>query len=153
MTSIQSRQMQGLPTDVWTVLADGWLYGLWVVGASCIRTVDATWPDPGSCIHHSVGSWPVILNDTTTVMSSVPGHELELQARAWPSGEAAIHLTIEPEGDGCVVTMSEDASRGPGLLVPEPIRRVALDWRNGESLRRLTYLVEGRGRRNREAGS
>jgi len=30
--------------QVWDVLGDGWLYPLWVVGASRIRDVDDGWP-------------------------------------------------------------------------------------------------------------
>lgn len=44
--------------DVWSVLSDGWLYPLWVVGASRMRDVDEDWPAVGSRIHHSVGVWP-----------------------------------------------------------------------------------------------
>ena len=33
------------PVDaVWAVLADGWSYAGWVVGASHIRDVDTGWP-------------------------------------------------------------------------------------------------------------
>ena len=42
--------------DVWSVLSDGWLYPLWVVGASRMRDVDPDWPAVGSRIHHSVGA-------------------------------------------------------------------------------------------------
>ncbi|WP_254186274.1 SRPBCC family protein [Paenarthrobacter aromaticivorans] len=41
--------------DVWNVIADGWLYSGWVVGASRIRAVDDQWPQVGSKLHHSVG--------------------------------------------------------------------------------------------------
>ena len=33
--------------QVWDVLGDGWLYPLWVVGASRIRDVDDGWPAEG----------------------------------------------------------------------------------------------------------
>ena len=42
--------------------------------------------------------------------------------------------------------MTEDASHGPALLIPGVVRRTALDWRNTESLKRLSYLVENRAR-------
>ncbi len=144
MTSTVSATVKGSPTDVWSVLADGWLYGLWVVGASRIRQVDDTWPEPGSRIHHSVGSWPFVIDDTTHVVSRDPEHSLVLQARAWPSGEASVDITIEDSPGGAVVTMVEDASHGPALLIPGLVRRAVLDWRNTESLRRLGYLIEHR---------
>jgi hypothetical protein len=144
MTSTVSTKVKGSASDVWAVLADGWLYGLWVVGASRIRLVDDNWPAPDSRIHHSVGSWPFVIDDTTHVVSSEPERELVLQARAWPSGEARVQLSIEDATDGAVITMTEDASHGPALLIPGAVRRAALDWRNTESLKRLSYLVEHR---------
>ena len=53
------------PEKVWEVLADGWLYPVWVVGASRMREVDDHWPAEGAKLHHSVGTWPALLDDTT----------------------------------------------------------------------------------------
>ena len=33
---------------------------------------------------------------------------------------------------------------GPGHLVPQPVRALALRWRNIETLRRLAYIAERR---------
>ena len=44
------------------------------------------------------------------------------------------------------MTIVEDATAGPGLLVPKPLRDVQLHWRNIETLRRLAFVVEGRTR-------
>jgi hypothetical protein len=41
--------------DVFAVLADGWLFLVWVVGASLRRDVDDTWPAEGSELQHSFG--------------------------------------------------------------------------------------------------
>jgi hypothetical protein len=128
--------------DVWAVLADGWSYAGWVVGASRIRKVDAAWPSPGTRIHHSAGSWPVLIDDETTVLESQPGRHLVLQAAGWPFGEATIDLTLEPRGSGCRITMREDVVKGPGRVVPKPLRQLALRPRNRESLRRLALLAE-----------
>ena len=54
--STTKRVMQAPPDQVWAVLADGWLYPLWVVGASRMRDVDDHWPAPGARLHHSVGA-------------------------------------------------------------------------------------------------
>jgi uncharacterized protein YndB with AHSA1/START domain len=144
MASVTARLIGAPPADVWRVLSDGWLYGLWVVGASRIRMVDGTWPAAGSEIQHSVGCWPATINDTTSVTSMEPEKELVLQARAWPGGEAAVHVILEPLGSSCRVTIREDATHGPARLIPGPVRRTVLDWRNRESLRRLAFLAERR---------
>ncbi|TQM13684.1 SRPBCC family protein [Pseudonocardia kunmingensis] len=135
------------PADaVWAVLADGWLYPSWVVGASRMREVDPAWPGVGASLHHSVGTWPMLLNDTTTVLASVPKRELVLRARGWPFGEAEIRLVLQERAQGCEVEMSEVARSGPGRLVPEAAQSVLIRPRNVESLRRLAYLAEGESR-------
>jgi uncharacterized protein YndB with AHSA1/START domain len=80
-----TRAVLAPPSAVWAVLSDGWLYSGWVVGASRIRGVDSGWPRPGARIHHSVGSWPALLDDQTQVLRVEPEVELVLQARAWPA--------------------------------------------------------------------
>jgi uncharacterized protein YndB with AHSA1/START domain len=144
MAAVTTRVIDAPPADVWRVLSDGWLYGLWVVGASRIRMVDATWPAEGSQIQHSVGCWPAAIDDKTSVTSMKPEKEIVLQARAWPGGEAAVHVALEPVGSSCRVTITEDATHGPARLIPGPLRRAGLDWRNRESLRRLAFLAERR---------
>jgi hypothetical protein len=131
--------------QVWGVLADGWAYAAWVVGASRIRSVDARWPSVGTRIHHSAGSWPLLLNDKTTVLQCEPGHRLVLQAAGWPFGEATIDISLEPRGAGCRIVMREDVTKGPGRVVPKPARQVLLRPRNRESLRRLALLAERHG--------
>ncbi len=133
------------PAEVWKVLGDGWLYAGWVVGASRIRDVDASWPAEGSKIHHSVGSWPLLLNDVTVVESSVPGSLLVLTAKTRPLGEARVEIELEG-GAGTTIRMREDLIRGPGRAIPSAVRQLSLVPRNRESLRRLTYLAEGRSR-------
>lgn len=139
-----SRIVQAPPEKVWEVLCDGWLYPLWVVGASRMREVDEHWPAVGARLHHSVGSWPLLLDDHTEVMESTPGTMLRLKARAWPTGEADVTLHLRPSGSGTEVVLEEDAVAGPGRLVPKPLRDAGLKWRNVEALRRLAYLVERR---------
>lgn len=142
--SVTYRDMACSPAQAFAVLSDGWLLGLWVVGASRIRDVDETWPAVGAGAHHSVGTWPLLLNDTTSVERLEPDRTLQLRARAWPAGEAQVLITVEARAAGCRVTMVEDAVKGPGVLIPKPLRSRALHWRNVESLRRLAYLAENR---------
>jgi hypothetical protein len=132
---------------VWRVLADGWLYPSWVVGASRMRDVDEGWPAVGTMLHHSVGAWPALINDTTSVTECEPERELALRGRIWPLGEADIRLRLEPDADGgCTITMEEDVVSGPSKLLPKPVRAAMIIPRNVEALRRLAYLAEGRSR-------
>ena len=134
------------PADVvWSVLADGWLYVTWVVGASRIRDVEREWPAEGSHIHHSVGVWPLLIDDSTEVLRSVPERELVLKARGWPVGEAHIAITLTPErAEHTTVSIAEDATAGPGRAIPVPVRQLAIGPRNVETLRRLALIAEGR---------
>ena len=132
------------PDQVWRVLADGWLYPLWVVGASRMREVEQAWPAVGSKLHHSFGVWPVLIDDNTEVTAADPGVSLALRARGWPAGEAAVTITLEPVGAQTRVTIAEDAVSGPGVLVPKPVRDALITWRNVETLRRLSFLAERR---------
>src|SRR3954453_17132443 len=93
-----TRRMKATPQQVWDVLADGWLYPLWVVGASRMREVDADWPQVGAKLHHSVGTWPLLIDDNTEVVAMVPGLSLTLHARARPTGVAEVVLRLEPQG-------------------------------------------------------
>ena len=142
--STTSRPVSATPEQVWEVLADGWLYPLFVVGASRMRDVDESWPAVGSRLHHSVGSWPLLIDDTTEVLEVEEGHRILLLARAWPAGQAHVDISLRANGAGTVVTITEDATAGPAVLVPKPLRDMQLQLRNTETLRRLAFLVEGR---------
>jgi hypothetical protein len=137
------RDINATASAVWDVIADGWLYPTWVVGACRMRAVDPAWPGVGAQLHHSAGVWPVLINDTTTVLVSVPKRELVLRARGWPLGEAEVRLTLSEHAGICEVEMTEDAVSGPGTLVPGPARAASIAPRNAESLLRLAYLAEG----------
>ena len=139
-----SRVVNAPPEQVWDVLADGWLYPLFVVGATRMREVDDGWPGAGSRLHHSVGVWPLMLNDDTEVLESEPGRLLRLKARGWPAGEAEVLITLEPHADGTTVVIEEDVVSGPGRLLPNPLRSESIRWRNVETLRRLAFLAENR---------
>lgn len=142
--STRSRSIKATPEQVWSVLEDGWLYPLFVVGASRMRDVDSGWPAVGTRLHHSVGSWPLLIDDTTEVLEVEPPRRLVLRARGWPAGEARVEFTLEARGGSTLVTIVEDATAGPGLLMPKPLRDVQLNVRNDEALQRLAYVVEGR---------
>ena len=142
--SSNTRIMSVGPDAVWRVLSDGWLYPLFVVGASRMREVDDSWPASGARLHHSVGVWPLLLDDMTEVLSSEPTRRLVLRAHGWPVGAARVQFLLEPHTEGTRVTIGEDVESGPGRLVPKPLRDVQLAWRNVETLRRLAYIAERR---------
>ncbi|MDQ0379456.1 SRPBCC family protein [Amycolatopsis thermophila] len=130
------------PERVFAVLADGWLYASWVVGAAHIRQVDSHWPQVGSRIHHSVGPWPLSVKDVSAVVEVEENKLLELEARMWPMGVAKIRLTLTPDSDGGTdVEMGEKLMRGPLSLLPAPVQGAVLAPRNTEALRRLADIA------------
>ncbi len=132
------------PEDVFAVLADGWLFPSWVVGASRMREVGDAWPQPGSHLHHSFGVWPLLIDDSTEVLEYDPPRHIVLKARGWPIGEARVDIQVKPHRDGAIVRIQEEAVAGPGRLVPQPLMDIPLRLRNAETLHRLAYLAEGR---------
>ncbi len=147
-----SRAVAAPAQAVWDVVADGWQYATWVVGAARVRAVDATWPEVGSTLHHSVGPWPAMLSDTTSVEAVEPPHRIVLTARGWPAGEARVELEVTEDGpQSCTVSIAEDASSGPGRLLPTPLRQAVILPRNRETLYRLALVAEGRHREQRPA--
>ena len=132
------------PEKVFEVLADGWLFPVWVVGASRMRDVDDAWPHEGSHLQHSFGVWPLLINDKTTVLEYDAPRRLVIQPSGWPIGEARVTLEVKPRGRGCVVRITETAVKGPGALVPDFLLDPPLYFRNIETLRRLAYIAEGK---------
>lgn len=137
------RVLQCSPDAVWRVLADGWLFPGWVVGASRMREVDESWPEAGARLHHSFGVWPVLLNDETVVERFDPPHRIVMRPKGWPLGEARVTIDVKPRGDRTVVRIQEEAVSGPGSFIPAPLLDLALYVRNRETLHRLAYLAEG----------
>ena len=117
------RDIAATRQQVWNVIADGWTYSQWVVGNTRMRAVDPRWPAPGAVIHHTIGIWPVVLDDETEVESSTPLEELVLLAKGRPFGGARITLRLSDSGAGCRVEMAEVPVGGPLNWVP---RRLAL---------------------------
>lgn len=143
MSSV-TRIVETTPDRVWEVLSDGWLFPLWVVGAARIRDVDETWPAVGSRIHHSVGVWPALINDDTEVLEQQPSRLIRLQASAWPLGQAHVAISLSDTGSHTEVVIDEQATSGPGAVIPEALIAPVLNWRNVETLRRLAFIAEKR---------
>jgi hypothetical protein len=128
---------------VWDVLADGWRYPSWVVGAARMRSVTADWPAVGAKLHHSVGAWPLLRDDVTWVDTVRTGRQLVLCGRILPLGVARIEFVLEPApGGGCEIVMREDVASGPAQLLPPPVRTALIAPRNRETTKRLAYLAE-----------
>ncbi|MDN3312086.1 SRPBCC family protein [Microbacterium oryzae] len=145
------REIRCSPETLFRVLGDGWLYPVWVVGASRMRQVEAEWPQTGSRLHHSFGSWPALIDDTTVCLEWDPPHRMVLQARGWPIGEAKVTIEVKPRGEGSVVRILERADEGPGTLIPQFLMDPMLHARNNETLRRLAFLAEGHADRQRSS--
>jgi hypothetical protein len=146
-----TREVAATLDEVWQVLDDGWLYPLWVVGASRMRDVDASWPEVGARLHHSVGTWPLLLDDKTEVLEVEHGRQLRLKAHSWPAGAAEVLIETSAIGTGTRVSIREDASDGPGTLVPRFARQIAMVPRNTEALKRFAFVAEGRATKPRPA--
>jgi len=132
------------PAVVMDVLRDGWLFALWVTGASHIRKVEGDWPQPGSKIHHAVGVWPALIKDHTEATAFDPEGMVELLARGWPLGEALVRIEVHEENGGSRILLGERIVSGAGTFL-RPVERLLIPPRNAESLGRLVALAEGRG--------
>lgn len=137
-------RVSATPEAVFAVLADGWNYASWVVGASNIRDADERWPAKGTRIRHSIGPWPLVIKDYTSVAAVDPPHLLVLEARMWPFGKARVRFDIAADGEGATIRMTELVVNGPVAALPDPFQAKLLAPRNRETLRRLARLAEAK---------
>jgi hypothetical protein len=139
-----TRETTATRQQVWDVIADGWTYSQWVVGNTRMRAVDPHWPSPGSTIHHTIGIWPIVLNDETVVESCTPKEELVLLAKGRPFAAARITLRLFDTPTGSGIEMAEVPMGGPLNWVPRRFALAAAWPRNRECTRRLIALAERR---------
>ena len=137
-----TRDVDATREQVWAVMADGWTYTQWVVGNSRTRAVDANWPEPGAVIQHSVGIWPLVINDQSVVESCTPSRELVLHAGLGPLGAMRITLRLHDTADGCRIEMIELPASGLLRLVPDRLVLLGVAPRNRECLWRLAAMAE-----------
>jgi hypothetical protein len=130
--------------DVFAVLGDGWSYAGWVVGAARVRSVDDGFPAAGTSLHHSVGVWPFLVDDVTTVEEFEPDQRLVIKVRVWPAGAGRVEFVTTAHPGGCLLVMREETIEGPANLLPTAAVDSVLHWRNTETLRRLAFLAESR---------
>jgi uncharacterized protein YndB with AHSA1/START domain len=140
------RETSASREQVWAVMADGWTYSQWVVGNSRMRAVDPNWPHVGSTIRHSVGVWPLLLDDVTVVEDCQPLHRLVLLAKGRPFGKARITLRLFDidGGGGCRIEMAEVPVGAPMGWVPNRVALAAAFPRNRECTWRLATIAERR---------
>jgi hypothetical protein len=136
-----TRDIRASRQQVWDVIADGWTYSQWVVGNSRMRAVDPNWPAQGSTIRHSIGVWPLLIDDETIVEESVPLEKLVLRAKG-QFGAARVILRLSDIPEGCRVTMEEYPVTGVGALVPSKLGDLAAWPRNRETLWRLGAIAQ-----------
>ncbi len=132
------------PERVFDALEDPQTYAYWVVGCKRIRSVESAWPQPGAAFHHTVGVGPLATDDQTRVVAIDRPRFLELEAHAWPAGQARIRFRLTPQGDGTRIQMSEVPTRGPAKWLHSPVLDAASHARNTVALRRLARVAEGR---------
>ncbi|MBV9090852.1 MAG: SRPBCC family protein [Mycobacteriaceae bacterium] len=139
-----SRDVSAPRQVAWDVVADGWTYSQWVVGNSRIRAVDRDWPAPGTRIEHSIGVWPLVIDDMTLSLECVPQEEVVLLAKMGSVGAARVTLRFSDVPGGCRVEMGEVPAEGPINLLPDRLAQLAMDVRNRECLWRLEQLAVAR---------
>ena len=127
-------------------MADGWTYSQWVVGNSRMRAVDPNWPAPGSTIRHSIGVWPLVIDDETVVEKSVPLEELVLHAKGRPFGGARVILRLSDIPDGCRVDDGGVSRQRTRALLPSRLADLAAWPRNRERCGGLARLLSGSNR-------
>ena len=141
--NVVRRRTSAPPAAVFAVLADGWRYADWVVGAKTIRHVDDAWPAVGARFHHEVGVGPVEIRDSSVSEAVEPDRALSLRVKAFPAGSARVRIVLEPTDDGGTeIVMEEHPLEGFARRFDNPLQRAALRLRNVESLRRLARLAE-----------
>lgn len=149
--SVNVRRFACTPAEVFTALADPWVFPTWVGGASRMRAADGRFPEPGSRLHHSIGVWPFVLNDETTVEVWDPPRRFQLEAKTRPVGTERVVIEVRPRGRGCVVRMEEEAITGVAARIPRLIAEPILWIRNREALRRLEWVARGISRQKASA--
>jgi hypothetical protein len=132
------------PEELFAVLADPWVYPTWVVGASRLRAADSTYPTAGARLHHSIGVWPLVLNDETRVELWEPPSRVILEAKTRPFGTERVVIEAQRRGSGCIVRMEEHPASGIVTRIPDAIANALLRVRNAETLRRLEWVARGR---------
>jgi len=128
------------PEQVFAHLTNPWEYPRWLLGASEMRDVDDAWPAVGSNFHHRVGVGPIKVNDRSQVLEIDPPRKLVLLVKARPLFQGKVTFTVEPDGDGSILTLDE-VPAFPGAALVRPLVDPPTHVRNKESLENLADLM------------
>ncbi|MDQ1380159.1 MAG: hypothetical protein QOJ71_878 [Actinomycetota bacterium] len=147
--SVQRIEIEATAESIFSVLVDPYTYPDWLVGAQRIRSVDDSWPEPGSAFHHVVGFGPIKVADSTRVTSLARPSCLELNARARPFGRVRVRFTLQPvspapgENDRTELSL-EETPTSPVLRLLTPFLDPGIAVRNDASLKRLREMVRAK---------
>ncbi len=140
----QTRVIQSSPAQVWGILADGWLYPLWMVGATAARSLEGGWPASGATMRHQTGFWPFAFNERTEVIESREESRLSLRIIGPLLGEVHLTLDLTATGSATEVTLDRTLVSGPRRVIPTPLRMRILEPWGRETLSRLAFVAENR---------
>ena len=129
------------PDQVWRVLANGWLFGQWAIGALKVCRVDDDWPRVGSRLDHTFGRGPGEWRTETLVLASTPRQLLKVRTDGWPSGASELTVTLDSAVSGTNLRM-EELTVDPGHVVPPAVRSMLLQWRSSQLIKGLAMLAE-----------
>ena len=138
-----THQTPARPEQIWAVLADGWTYAAWVVGACG----SARWRAAGDA-----GQPHPPLGRDVAAAGQRRDRGRGLRARAADPAEgqgqghgaAIVEIRLHDEGDRTRIEMREDATAGLGKLLPHTVRQALIAPRNTETVTRLALLAERR---------
>ncbi len=80
------------------------------------------------------GRWSSTTRPCRGSGTASPGSSCRRTAGRWARRGSGSRWCGDADGAGCTVRMTEDAVKGPGMLVPKPLRTVLLVPRNAETL-------------------
>lgn len=128
------------PEKVFEHITNPWEYPKWLLGASTMRAVDDGWPAVGTNFHHRVGVGPIKVNDRSQVLEVEENRRLVLLVKARPLFQGKVTFTIEPDGDGSILTI-EEVPAFPGAELVKPVIDPPTHARNKKSLENLANLM------------
>lgn len=131
------------PLDrVFAAIADPRTYPHWLVGAKEMRSIDPTWPAPGSSFHHRVGLLgPLTIADRSSSCEIHAPELLVLEVRARPVGRARVTFRLSTvDGGGTEVVFSEEPI-GPARVLA-PVAGPLAVVRNRRSLEHLERYLD-----------